>query len=59
MKRYTILIHCKDQQGIIAATTSFILENQGNITYVDQHVDHQQMVFFMRLECDFETANID
>ncbi len=59
MKRYTILIHCKDQQGIIAATTSFILENQGNITYVDQHVDHQQMVFFMRLECDFETATFN
>lgn len=59
MKRYTILIHCKDQQGIIAATTSFILENQGNITYVDQHVDHQQMVFFMRLECDFETETFN
>lgn len=57
MKKFTILINCKDQPGIIAATTNFILSQQGNITYVDQHVDHEQEVFFMRLECTFEKTN--
>ena len=57
MKKFTIIIHCNDQQGIIAASTSFILENQGNITYVDQHVDREHGVFFMRLECDFENSS--
>ena len=57
MKKFTILINCKDQPGIIAATTNFILSQQGNITYVDQHVDHEQEVFFMRLECTFENTN--
>lgn len=57
MKKFTIIIHCKDQKGIIAASTSFILENQGNITYVDQHVDHEHGVFFMRLECDFKNSS--
>ena len=57
MKKITILINCKDQPGIIAATTNFILSQQGNITYVDQHVDHEQEVFFMRLECTFEKTN--
>ena len=57
MKKFTILINCKDQPGIIAATTNFILGQQGNITYVDQHVDHEQEVFFMRLECTFEKTN--
>lgn len=57
MKKFTILINCKDQPGIIAATTNFILCQQGNITYVDQHVDHEQAVFFMRLECTFEKTN--
>lgn len=57
MKKFTIIIHCNDQQGIIAASTSFIHENQGNITYVDQHVDHEHGVFFMRLECDFENSS--
>ena len=56
MKKVTVLIHCKDQQGIIAATASFVLKNQGNITYVDQHVDHEQGVFFMRLECVFKST---
>ena len=56
MKNVTVSIHCKDQQGIIAATTSFVLKNQGNITYVDQHVDHEQGVFFMRLECVFKST---
>lgn len=51
MKNFIVLINCKDQPGIIAATTNFILSCDGNITYVDQHVDHQQGVFFMRLEC--------
>ena len=57
MKKFTIIIHCNDQQGIIAASTSFIHENQGNITYVDQHVDHEHGVFFMRLECDFKNSS--
>ncbi len=57
MKKFTILINCKDQPGIIAATTNFILSQHGNITYVDQHVDHEQEVFFMRLECTFEKTN--
>ena len=51
MKNFILLINCKDQPGIIAATTNFILSCDGNINYVDQHVDHQQGVFFMRLEC--------
>ncbi len=59
MNKITLLINCKDQSGIIAATTNFILENRGNITYVDQHVDRQKEVFFMRLECNFEVLNLE
>ena len=55
MKKITILIHCKDQSGIIAAVTNFIASKNGNIVYIDQHVDQeQQAVFFMRLEGEFE-----
>lgn len=59
MNKITLLINCKDQSGIIAATTNFILENRGNITYVDQHVDRKKEVFFMRLECNFEILNFE
>ncbi len=52
MKKITILIHCEDQKGIIAAVTNYIAGIDGNIIYLDQHVDADQNVFFMRLECD-------
>ena len=49
----TILISCKDQKGIIANTTNFIQNQDGNIVYVDQHVDREQGIFFMRIESEF------
>jgi len=58
MQKITLLIHCKDQKGIIAAVTNFIVKIEGNITYIDQHVDVEQNVFFMRLESDISNANI-
>lgn len=58
MKQITILIHCEDQKGIIAAVTNFILKVEGNIIYIDQHVDVEQNVFFMRLECELTNATI-
>ncbi len=57
MKKITLLIHCKDQSGIIASVTNFIAENKGNIVYIDQHVDREQDVFFMRLESEFSDAS--
>ena len=50
----TILIHCPDQKGIISAVTGFIHAKGGNIVYLDQHVDQQANVFFMRLESNFD-----
>ncbi|SDE04835.1 formyltetrahydrofolate deformylase [Pricia antarctica] len=50
----TILIHCPDQQGIISAVTGFVHAKGGNIVYLDQHVDQQANVFFMRLESNFD-----
>ncbi|MBT8280986.1 MAG: formyltetrahydrofolate deformylase [Muriicola sp.] len=49
----TFLIHCPDQPGIISTVTSFIQKTGGNIIYLDQHVDKQAEVFFMRLEGEF------
>lgn len=53
MAHLTVLISCKDKQGIIASTTNCVAENQGNIVYIDQHVDVHEKVFFMRIECVF------
>jgi len=53
MKRIIILINCPDKQGIIASVTSFIQQQGGNIVYIDQYVDREDKMFFMRLECEF------
>ncbi|GAA4953614.1 formyltetrahydrofolate deformylase [Algibacter agarivorans] len=53
MNKITILIHCKDRSKIIASVTNFIAQEGGNIVYIDQHVDREQDIFFMRLESEF------
>ena len=50
----TLLLHCPDQQGIITEVTKFITDNQGNIVYLDQYVDHQDGMFFMRLQWELD-----
>jgi formyltetrahydrofolate deformylase len=57
MQRITILIHCEDQKSIIATVTNYIASIDGNITYLDQHVDADENVFFMRLECEFSAKD--
>lgn len=55
MKKITLLINCKDQHNIIASVTNFIVNKKGNIVYLDQHVDREQDIFFMRIESEFES----
>lgn len=46
----TLLIYCDDKRGIIAAVTDFVNEHDGNIIYLDQYVDAEDKVFYMRVE---------
>lgn len=45
-----IRIHCPDNKGIISDTTNFFHKAGGNIVYLDQFVDREKNVFFMRSE---------
>lgn len=59
MNKIILLIHCPDQQGIIAKVTNLIAESKGNTVYLEQHVDTDEGAFFMRLECEFASeANV-
>ncbi len=49
-----LLIHCPDHTGIVATVSEFIYKNNGNITFLDQHVDALRQVFFMRIEWELE-----
>ena len=53
MSKFILNIYCPDKKGIIATTTNFIHLNAGNILYIDQYVDRDNKLFFMRLECEF------
>jgi len=54
-----LLIHCGDQPGIVVAITDFIFNNGGNILNLDQHVDSEQHMFFMRVEWDLQKFLLD
>ncbi|MBN2613985.1 MAG: formyltetrahydrofolate deformylase [Bacteroidales bacterium] len=49
-----ILMHCPDKQGIVAKITEFLDNNNGNIIYLEQHVDHQEKIFFMRVQWELD-----
>jgi len=49
-----LLIHCPDKQGILATVTEFLNQNKGNIIYLDQHVDRQEKIFYMRVEWELD-----
>lgn len=53
-----LLIHCPDRQGILATVTEFLNRNNGNIIYLDQHVDRQEMIFYMRVEWELDGFSI-
>jgi formyltetrahydrofolate deformylase len=53
-----LLIHCPDKPGIVVSITDFIHNNGGNILFLDQHVDGERGVFFMRIEWDLENFAI-
>ena len=53
-----LLIHCPDQQGIVAAITDFLHKNQGNIVNIEQHVDVLDNHFFMRVEWELDGFTI-
>lgn len=53
-----LLIACPDRPGIIAKVTTFLKDNQANITDLDQHsTDPQGGTLFMRLEFQSDDLN--
>ena len=49
-----LLLHCQDKPGISSEMTKFITDNNGNLIYLDQYVDREDGMFFMRIEWELE-----
>ncbi len=45
-----LLLSCADQKGLVAAISNFISNNGGNIVNLDEHVDSDEKMFFIRVE---------
>ncbi|MGA9069112.1 MAG: formyltetrahydrofolate deformylase [Terracidiphilus sp.] len=45
-----LLIDCPDQKGLVARVSSLLYQHGANILHADQHQDHDQGLFFMRVE---------
>ncbi|XOV95368.1 MAG: formyltetrahydrofolate deformylase [Bacteroidota bacterium] len=52
-----LLIHCRDRKGLIAVITQFLADHNGNIIDLDEHVEKQEGIFFMRAH--WELAGFD
>lgn len=52
-----LLFSCKDQLGIVYEISKFILENGGNIVDLDEHVDSDQQMFFIRVAWEMTKIN--
>ncbi len=59
MSHAILLISCSDSRGITAAVTGFVAQHNGNIIHAEQHIDEQTNTFFMRVQWDLETFNLD
>jgi len=54
----TLLISCPDKRGLVARIAHFIFERGGNIIDLDEHVDAQQSLFFLRVTWDMRDFSI-
>ena len=58
MNTAILLIHCPDDKGIVLSITDFIFKNKGNIVDLDQHVEGERKIFFMRVEWSISDFSI-
>ncbi|MBN3581675.1 formyltetrahydrofolate deformylase [Algoriphagus aestuarii] len=55
MKKAILLIQCPDQKGIVAEVSRFLYSYNGNILEIDQHVDEELSLFFMRAAWELDS----
>ena len=57
--RYLILhINCPDQRGIIAQFTGILYDHGANVLNLEQHVEPDEKLFFMRIHIDLSSMEI-
>ena len=54
-----LLIIAPDRQGLVAEVADFLYRHHANILHADQHIDSSESLFFMRVEWDLATFDLD
>lgn len=54
----TLLFYCDDKPGILANITEYINRHNGNIIHLDQHVDSEEKLFYIRIEWEIDQFDI-
>jgi formyltetrahydrofolate deformylase len=54
----TLLLSCPDRRGIVSQIAQFIFERSGNIVDLDEHVDEDDHIFFLRVTWDMKTFSV-
>ncbi|MBU2491278.1 MAG: formyltetrahydrofolate deformylase [Bacteroidetes bacterium] len=49
---FTVILSCPDRIGLVAKISQFFYQREMNITDLDEHVDKENKMFFIRLEID-------
>ena len=58
MKQAIFLLTCLDQKGIVAQFTSLLFKYNVNIINLEQHVEFEENLFFMRIDADLRNISI-
>jgi len=59
MKEVIIHLICADQKGIIACFTNKLYKNKINIISLEQHIEPDENIFFMRIHADIKNMILD
>jgi len=54
-----LLIDCPDRKGLVATVSGILYRFGANITHADQHQDHDEKLFFMRIEWELAGFDLD
>jgi formyltetrahydrofolate deformylase len=58
MRKAILIVQCPDQKGIVAEVSRFLYAYNGNILEVDQHVDVEMGMFFMRAAWELDSFSL-
>ncbi len=54
-----LLVDCPDRKGLVANVAGLLYRFGANITHADQHQDHEEGLFFMRIEWSLDGFDLD